>query len=47
MKSTWKVINEALKSNNNTDPPKYILKNNRKFDDPSDMAEVFNDFLSI
>ena len=45
MKSTWKVINEALKSKNDTDPPKYIHKNNRKIDDPSDMAEVFNDFF--
>ena len=39
------MINEALKSKNDTDPPKYILKNNCKIDDPSAMAEVFNDFF--
>ena len=45
IKSTWKVVNEVLKSNINTDPPKCVQKDNRKIDNPLDMAELFNDFF--
>ena len=46
IKSTWKVINEALNSKKDTDPPKHILKNDKEIEDPSEMAEVFNDFFA-
>ena len=45
VKSTWKVINEALKTKTNTDPPKQILKDGLQIDDPQAMAEAFNDFF--
>ena len=44
-KSTWKVINEALKTKTDTDPPKHILKDGVQVDDPSTMAKTFNDFF--
>ena len=45
VKSTWKVINEALKTKTDTAPPKHILKDGLKVDDPPKIAEAFNDFL--
>ena len=45
IKNTWKVINEALHSKNDTDPPKYVFKDDRKVDDPAEIAEVFNEYF--
>ena len=45
VKSTWKVINEALKLKSNTDPPKQIVVDGNKTDDPATMAESFNNFF--
>ena len=45
VKSTWKVINEALKTKTDNVPPKHILKDGLKVDDPPKIAEAFNDFF--
>ena len=45
IKSTWKVINEALHSKNDIDSPKCIFKDDRKIEDPVDMAAVFNEYF--
>ena len=37
------MINEALNSKKDTDPPKHILKDDNEIEDPAEMAEVFND----
>ena len=39
------MINEALKTKTNTDPPKHILKDGVQVDDPATMAKTFNDFF--
>ena len=46
IKSTWKVINEALHSKNDTDPPKYVFKDDPKVGDPAEIAEVFNEYFA-
>lgn len=45
VKSTWKVINQALNKSTNSESPQNITMGDRKIDDPTDMAEVFNDFF--
>ena len=44
-KSTWKVINEALKTKSDTSPPKQISQDGRQTNDPAAIAEMFNDFF--
>ena len=39
------MINEALKTKTDTVPPKHILKDGLKVDDPPKIAEAFNDFF--
>ena len=44
-KSTWKVINEALKTKSDTSPPKHISRDDCHINDPATIAEMFNDFF--
>ena len=44
-KSTWKVINEALKTKSDTSPPKHISQDGCQINDPAAIAETFNDFF--
>ena len=39
------MINEALKTKTDNVPPKHILKDGLKVDDPPKIAEAFNDFF--
>ena len=42
------MINEALKTKTDTDPPKHIIiKDCLQVDGPSTMAEAFNDFFFV
>ena len=45
IKSTWKVINTALKAKTDSNSPNHIIQDGRHIDDPVAMAEVFNDFF--
>ena len=45
LKSTWKVINEVMKTKTNSGPPKYIFKDGLQIDNSTDMAEIFNDYF--
>ena len=45
LKSTWKVINEALNTKKDTNFPQHIIEEGRKIEDPTEIAELFNDFF--
>ena len=45
VKSTWKVINEALKSKTSSDLPKHILKDGLQIDNSADIAQAFNEYF--